>query len=160
VLVHWASLDAHTTKRVVQAELLVLALAFAWRMRRAVKLPDDSASLADEWAVVCIFVALLSPLCWLQHLVLVIPASIIIAQRVATRQAPPWQLAAAGVAAAFMLLVHRDLLGVAMCDLLSSFQPHAVASLLLAAIVLGAPRADRADAQGAGIDRITYRAAA
>ncbi len=84
-----ASLDKVTTRRVVKGTLLAIAAALAWRMRRKVDLADGRRALAGEWAMVCILIALLSPLCWLQHLVLAIPAALLFAERAAAGAAPP-----------------------------------------------------------------------
>ena len=135
-----ASLGPRSARRVVQLVLLTLAIGLAWRFRNPVDLSDGGEALAREWAAVCILVALLSPLCWLQHLVLVIPAALVFAQSAASGQVCRWQWAAASIAAALMLLVHRDLLGPTLCDVLSIFQPHTVASLLMGAAALTGPR--------------------
>ena len=39
--------------------------------------------MAGQWAMVCILVAELSPLCWLHHLVLAMPAMLLFAQMAA-----------------------------------------------------------------------------
>jgi hypothetical protein len=138
-LLQLASLEPAAAKRVVSVVMLSLAVALAWRFRKGIDVDCGDQDIAAEWGAMCILVALLSPLCWLQHLVLVIPAALLIAQRAAAGRAQPWQWAAASLAAGLILLVHRDLLGSAMCDLLSSLAPHTVASLLLGLAALGSP---------------------
>jgi hypothetical protein len=154
------ALDAHDAKRFVQAVLLILAAALAWRFRHAVDLVDGRESLASEWAAVCILVALLSPLCWLHHLVLVIPAALLFAQRAAAGQARRWQWGLAVSAAAMMLLVHRGLLNPSMWNTLSLLSPHTLASLLLAAAALGRSEPSRALVLSAPADLFRLRAAA
>jgi hypothetical protein len=141
-LVHFrlASLDPPQAKRIVQVALLALVIGLAWCFRGPVDLSDGAEALAREWAGACILVALLSPLCWLQHLVLVIPAAILFAQSAASGKVRQWQWAAAAIAAALMLLVHRDLLGPTLCDILSICQPHTAASLLIGAAALSSTR--------------------
>jgi hypothetical protein len=122
--------DAPQAKKFVRTVLVCLAFVLAWRFRGSAKVSDQGVSLAGEWAAVCILVAILSPLCWLQHLVLVIPAALLFARAAATRNAGRWQMVVAGLATALVLLVHRDLIGVALCDMLSCYQPHTIAALL------------------------------
>jgi len=136
-LVQLASLDPAAAKRFVNVVLLALAVALAWRFRKSIDVDSGRQEFAREWAIICILVAVLSPLCWLQHLVLVIPAALLFAHRAAAGRARRWQWAAAALAAALMLLVHRDLLGSAAWNMLSSVAPHTVASLLLGLAVLG-----------------------
>src|SRR5262249_28466914 len=71
--VQFGNLEPHLAKRAVQAVLLLLAGVLAWRFRRPLRTEPDTGDLAHEWAAVTLLCALLSPLCWLQHLVLIIP---------------------------------------------------------------------------------------
>ena len=81
------TLEAPAAKIFVEIALAGLAAALAWRFRRPVDPADGGAALAAEWAMVSILVALLSPLCWLHHLVLALPAMLLFAQTVAARRA-------------------------------------------------------------------------
>ena len=139
-VVRLANLDAAHAKRFVRVVLVVLALALAWRFRQRVGLADGGVALANEWGAVCILVAVLSPICWLQHMVLVVPAALLFAHAAAAGVVRRWQWCVASLAAAFALLVHRDLIGVALCDLLSCCQPHTISAMLLLTLVLSQPR--------------------
>ncbi len=134
--VRLASLDAAHTKQFVRVVLLAVALALAWQFRRRVDLADGGVGLANEWAAVCILVALLSPLCWLQHMVLVIPAALLFAHAGAAGELRRWQWCVGVFAAALALVIHRDLIGEAICDVFSSYQPHTMAAMLLMTLVL------------------------
>jgi hypothetical protein len=147
-----ATLNTHAAKRFVQAVLLILAAALAWRFRHAVDLAEGRESVASEWAAVCILVALLSPLCWLHHLVLAIPAALLFAQRAAAGQARRWQWRLAVLAAGMMLLVHRGLLSGSAWNLLSVLSPHTLAGLLLAAAALGRSEPSRTPALVAPVE--------
>jgi alpha-1,2-mannosyltransferase len=136
-LARWARFDPLSAKRFMQGALLVFALGLAWRFRRSIDLTDGGEAIAWEWSAMCSLTALLSPMCWLQHLVLVIPTALLFAQYAAAGRARRWQWNAAGAATALMLLVHKDLLGLTLCDLLSSYQPHTVASVLLVVLAIG-----------------------
>src|SRR5262249_17542099 len=76
--------------------------------------------LPYEWAVVCVFCALLSPLCWKQHLVLALPVLMLVAKRFLTSEAGQRALAfflAASMAAVWMSrhgIVGRDTGGLFM----------------------------------------------
>ena len=67
---------------------------------------------------------------------LVVPAALLFAHAAAAGEVRRWQWCVASIAAAFTLLVHRDLIGVTLCDLLSCCQPHTVSALLLLTLVL------------------------
>ena len=92
------SFEAPQAKKFVRAVLGCLALALAWRFRKAGDVSDQGVSLASEWAAVCILIAPLSPLCWLQHLVLVIPSALLFSRKPPPRETlpdgkrawPPW----------------------------------------------------------------------
>jgi len=86
--VQFGTLEPEQANRVFKAFLLTLAGLLAWRFRKAwpryyvlngqltaaAKEPDDTTSAAGpEWAAVCLLCALLSPICWKQHLVVVLP---------------------------------------------------------------------------------------
>ncbi|HVU90024.1 MAG TPA: glycosyltransferase family 87 protein [Pirellulales bacterium] len=131
-----ARLEPPQAKNFVRAVLACMAIALAWRFRQRCDLSDGGISLAGEWSAVCILIAIMSPLCWLQHLVLAIPAALLFAQAAAARTVMRWQVIVAGMATGLALLVHRDLIGVTLCDMLSCYQPHTVAALLIMLLVL------------------------
>ena len=108
-----ANLDVAEQSVSLRMVLVVLALALAWRFRRHVDFVDGTLALANEWAAVCILVAMLSPMCWLQHMVLVVPAAGLLAHAAAAGELRRWQWCVGTFAAALALLIHRDLIGVA-----------------------------------------------
>ena len=134
--VRLANLDAAHTKQFVRVVLLAVALTLAWQFRRRVNLADGGVGLANEWAAVCILVAMLSPLCWLQHMVLVIPAALLFRARRSGWRLRRWQWCFGLFATALALVIHRDLIGEPICDLFSSYQPHTMAAMLLMTLVV------------------------
>jgi hypothetical protein len=74
--VSFGDFDQDTSRMLAKGSLLALALAIAWGMRRPWKTHDPR--LPYEWAVVCIFTALISPMCWRQHLALSVPAGYLV----------------------------------------------------------------------------------
>ena len=158
--VRFASLEPRAAKQFVQLALAGLAVTLAWRCRHAVGVRDQGAALAGEWAVVCILVALLSPLCWLHHLVLALPAGLLFAQSAAAGRAQRWQWGAAGVAVAMIMLVHRGLLGEALWTVVSVYHPHTLACLLLGTVVLASPRSKLVERRAIAGGFAPHRAAA
>jgi hypothetical protein len=135
-----ATLEPRAAKRFVQISLLGLAAILAWRFRHRADITRGTSSFAGEWSMVCILVAELSPLCWLHHLVLALPAIMIFAQTAAAGRAYRWQWILAGVSAALMLLVHRGLLNESVWGIVSAAHPHTVACLLIGAVSLSPGR--------------------
>jgi hypothetical protein len=155
-LVQVAQLSPHATKRVVQGSLLVIACLLAWRFRRPADLSDGGVSLGAEWAAVSVFCSILSPLCWLQHLVLVVPAVLLIARTLATGQAKRWQWGLVYFGLAITLLVHRDLLGKTLCSALTSCTPHTVAALLMVVLTLTSTPAAQITAAAGGATTLKF----
>jgi hypothetical protein len=81
LFVQFLDLPPASAKWIVNAIVLVLALAVAWRMRRPWALqtgPPAAAArsaFAPEWAVACALAALLSPVAWHYHLTLFLPCA-------------------------------------------------------------------------------------
>jgi alpha-1,2-mannosyltransferase len=74
---HWAfaqfgNLDHDTARLAARCGMLLLGALVAWRLWGTWTV--RSPNLPAQWAAICVFAALLSPLCWRQHLVLVWPA--------------------------------------------------------------------------------------
>ncbi|HVU86445.1 MAG TPA: glycosyltransferase family 87 protein [Pirellulales bacterium] len=136
-----ATLEPRAAKRFVQISLLALAALLAWRFRHRADFADGGAAIAGEWAMVCVLVAELSPLCWLHHLILAMPAMLLFAQTAAAGRAHRWQWATAGVASLLILLVHRGLLGESVWSVVSAIHPHTLGCLLIGAVALSPGRA-------------------
>jgi hypothetical protein len=148
--VQFGNLDGPTAKRVVQAILLALAALLAWRFRKTAsrQLSDGGPiELASEWAAVLVLCALLSPLCWLQHLILVLPCAFLCIRAWLTGQSQRWQGVVLSLIAVVTLLIHGDILGRRLFYVCMSYKPHTVAALMLMAMVLTLPARRRAAAQ-------------
>jgi hypothetical protein len=91
LFVQFMDLPGPTAGWIVTAVLLLIAVAMAWRMRREWLLAQTQrgsqaySSLAPEWAVATAFAALLSPLAWHQHLILVLPCGYLVLRDALTR---------------------------------------------------------------------------
>jgi hypothetical protein len=142
LFLQFGDLELAAAKRFVQAILLLLAGILAWRFRKSCSLADvDGERQEDalrEWAVVTVFVAILSPLCWLQHLVLVIPVLFLLAR---TALQPgglhAWQRLCGLLAAIVMVVAgQREVLGHGLFLTVLSYKVHTWAALGVIALVL------------------------
>lgn len=82
--VQFGNLDANTARGVAKAFLLLLAAGVAWRVRG--RWTSQAPELPYQWACACALVALISPLCWRQHLVLTWPAMFLLVRSLLGRQ--------------------------------------------------------------------------
>lgn len=140
LFVQFGDLDLAGAKRAVGLVLLGLGCLLAWRFRRHWQLRDRDGNFAAEWAAMTLLCAMLSPLCWLQHLVLILPALFLwMRAALAGAPVPRWQRAAVGAIAVIVLLVHRDLMSADLYEVVVSYKLHTLAGLLALALVLTLP---------------------
>jgi hypothetical protein len=76
----FGSLDAESAYRVTRGVVLILGLVLAWQFRRSAAGPRGAGDFPAEWAAVCLLCALVSPWCWKQHLVVALPAALLVAR--------------------------------------------------------------------------------
>jgi hypothetical protein len=141
LFIQFGDLDLASAKRGVGLVLLGLGCLLAWRFRKPWQPVEEDRNLAAEWAAVTLLCALLSPLCWLQHLVLIVPALVLwMRAALAGATVPRWQWAAVGAIAAIVFLVHRDLMSAEFYEVMVSYKLHTLAGLLALALVLNLPK--------------------
>jgi alpha-1,2-mannosyltransferase len=134
-------------KRVVQGALLLFAGLLAWQFRGG-----RSAGAAHrwprEWAIVTLLTAILSPLCWVQHLVLALPAVFLVVRAALQRGGlARWQWCVAALAGVVMLFAgQRDLLGQGLFMVAMASKLHTWAALAVIALVLSLRRSSQAAA--------------
>jgi len=129
----WLSPSA--AKAIVMTVLVLSAIWLAWRSRQpwqesAEPLRGFSQPFAHEWALTCLLCALLSPVCWKQHLVLAIPIILLAVQRVLQggrhgRAA----LAGLSVCACIFLLGRHGIVGRELSIVLMSYKLDTIALL-------------------------------
>ncbi len=140
--VQFLALDQETAYRTVKALTLVFAALLAWRFRRRWGDGDTRADHAPEWAAVCMLCALLAPLCWKQHLVVILPAMFLTVRAALLAQPQSrvrWALI--GMIAAIVLLARHAVGGREFSIVLLSYKIDTMAVLLLMALALTiAPR--------------------
>ncbi len=162
---HWGfvqflDLDDKTVKRVIRGVLAMIALALAWRMRKrwgsaaetawegaAAEQKDEpsglrkkagkTSALAPEWAVACAFAALMSPLTWLHHFVLMLPcAYLAVRDLLREPQGRRWRWVAMGVVVVCVWVLQRDPLPKQLAVLSMSYHEDVLACLLLVVLAL------------------------
>lgn len=135
LFVQFLSLAPPWPARLYQGAVLALGLLFAWLFRRPWAATPPQRRLA-EWSALPIVAALLSPLAWLHHFAVALPALwlslAILAQR---RQGAGAQLAA-GVIALVAFVLQRDLLQRDLSVVELSYKLDAMAMMLLVGFAL------------------------
>ena len=137
LFMQFGRLSAASAHRVVQCVLLVLAAALAWRFRKPWSDDRHGDSLPIEWAVCCVFCALLSPLCWKHHLVLMLPC-IFLAYRhlLGPGLRGRWQTVALAAAVILILFSARGVVGRELSIVLMSYKTYCAAALLTVGLTL------------------------
>jgi hypothetical protein len=125
---------------VVRGILLVLGLILLWRFRRPWTEEARPGHLAAEWAAVCLFCAILSPVCWKQHLVLILPAAFLVVRAICAMKKPPlWRVAALVVIGAVINLTRDFVVGRELAGVLLSYKVDTWAVVVLLTLVLTLP---------------------
>lgn len=145
LFVQLLDLDPAAANRVVMGVLTALALALAWRLRRPWRAGELPTDFAHQYAAVVILFAILSPYCWLQHLVLVLPAVWLVMLRIledsaAGRSRSRGQVAAITLIGVVVLLLQRDVVGRELSLVVLSYKLDLLAALTALVTVLGSSR--------------------
>jgi hypothetical protein len=137
--VQFGNLEPLTAYYVVRGAMLALALLLAWRFRRAwasEDTPKKSINLAHEWAAVCLLCALLAPVCWKQHLILMLPALFLVVHSALASPRAHGRFLGLVVIGVLFLGSKHFVLGRTLSALALSYKIDTVAVLLLLALVL------------------------
>jgi Glycosyltransferase family 87 len=153
LFIQFLDLPAATAKQIVGAVIFIIGLALAWRMRHRWSLAgteNHSGSLrplAPEWAVACVFAAVLSPLAWDQHLTLVLPCGYLVIRDALMRK-DQLRLRAAAIGLIFVCvwILHRDPLSklYALIAMSYHFELLAIFVLILLTLTIEGRRPGRA----------------
>lgn len=138
----FGNLEPAAAYYVMHGILGVIALAFLWRTRlrpslsaskgqsRALRWRSGS-DLPAEWAAVCAFCTLVSPLCWKQHLIVLLPCAFLVWRRVLSEATPlRWHWAVLGVVTFISLAGRRSIVG-DFSDVMLSYKFDTLAMLTL-----------------------------
>jgi hypothetical protein len=156
------NLEPADAKRAVMILTLLVGAAVAWMLRSRYSNNGSGANpaISHEWAATCIFCAILSPLCWRQHLVLLIPAALLLARSLlAGEQRSRMRLALLSGIAAACFLTHRTILGKELTIVLLSYHVVTFASVAMAFLVLAKPVGEKVATSGAALPRSSRQAA-
>lgn len=128
---------------------LVLLASWLWNGAR----PSPGGDLVREWPALLPLCALLSPLCWLQHLVLVVPAVFLsmrglLTDHAAGRRHPRWRVATLALIGVIVLLLQRDVVQRDLSIVFLSYKIDTLVGLLAVLLALTLPR-DRTIAESA-----------
>lgn len=127
LLKQFGNLEPAAAYYVMHGILGVIALAFLWRTRLA----WTQESLPAEWAAVCAFCTLVSPLCWKQHLIVLLPCAFLVWRRVLSEATPiRWQWAVLGMVTFISIAGRRSIAG-DFSDVMLSYKFDTLAMLTL-----------------------------
>ncbi len=153
--VQFLDLPPETANRVVTGLLLLLAGVLAWRFRRSMGRLDKKTGadtrrdISAEWAAVALLCALLSPLCWSHHMVLLMP-SLFLVIRAGLVWPNPWYRDALMWLAIATTIPLRELVGRHVSVIYLSYNAMTVGSLILMGLALTLPRTVEAADRKAG----------
>jgi hypothetical protein len=120
-----------------------LGLWYAWKARRRWEDAEASSAMPAEWATLCALSALLSPLCWKQHLIIALPCAYLVLRDMLVSPSPGrLRIAVMVLIAAVVYLGRRFVLGSELSVLVMSYKIDtlAVVALLLGALSLASRR--------------------
>ena len=143
--VQFGDLDKRTAGRAVLGAVLLMGAAVAWRMRRRWARGGERSlrsglteppTFARDWAVGCLFAALLSPVCWKHHTVLALPVVYLAGRRVVAGGESRGRLVAFWAAAGAIWVGRKFLLGDELALLWLSYNVDTLALLTFGALTL------------------------
>jgi hypothetical protein len=144
LFVQFLDLPAAAAKRIVVITLFAIAIGLAWRFRRNWLLAETVrdgeeaySSFAPEWAVACLFAAILSPMAWAQHLVLILPCGYLVIRDLLMRDDQLWlRWGVLGLMFVLIWILPRDPLPLRLSLVVLSYHADVFAMLMLAALTL------------------------
>lgn len=155
--VQFGNLEPRTAGLVVKALLLSLAGILAWKMRRGWGPDQGQADIATDWAAVCVLSALLSPLCWKQHLVVLLPAVFLTWRAILSDpRGSRRQIVGLAIIGFVAIGLKRGVLGHDLSIVAMSYKFDTWTALLAMALVLTLPRSNRTDGGRSSIDQTSY----
>lgn len=141
----FGTLDPHAAGVVFKITLAVAGAAIAFRMRKRWSQTNPDDNLPAEWAAVGVLAAILSPLCWLQHLVVMLPCVLCEFCRWLSwpRECGAysrWRIAALSLIGFIVLVLQRDVVQHDLSIVLLSYKINTIAAVLSIVLVLTLPK--------------------
>jgi alpha-1,2-mannosyltransferase len=128
-------LDHATARAVAKGCMLLLVGFIAWRLWG--RWSERSPHLLAEWSAVCVLAALVSPMCWRQHLVLALPALYLLIWSLLSRPGNAragWALLGGSV---FVLWAPQsEVIGSLWASVLMAYKPDTVIFVAWAVVLL------------------------
>ncbi len=137
--VQFGDLDRGTARVAAKGMLVMLAAFIAWRVRG--RWADVADNIAPQWACAVALCALISPMCWRHHLVLVWPAMFLLVHSVLGRAGVTRYWVLLGAIFVCILLPQRELFGRDGVMVVMSYRPDTLAALTCALLSLFLPAA-------------------
>ncbi|QDU61680.1 hypothetical protein Pan216_25420 [Planctomycetes bacterium Pan216] len=147
----FGSLSPASAGMLTKGLTLALLGVLAWRFRRRWGQKEGTEDIVTEWSGLMVLCALLSPLCWLQHLVLIIPSIFLsirgwLADRDEGRVHPRWRIAALVFIGVVVLLLQRDVVQRDLSILILSYKLDTLVGLLAILLAATLPEPQPTDA--------------
>jgi hypothetical protein len=130
--IQFGAMPPARAKLFVNTVLLVLGGYIAWCFRGRWNWQRGNGRFAYEWAVVCLFCALLSPVCWKQHLVLALPVVLLASAGLGSQQLRTRTIIVLAIATAVFWLFRHGAVGRELSIVLLSYKFETMALLMLA----------------------------
>ena len=143
LFVQFLDLPPATVNLIIVVLLLALAAWLALAFRRNWGDEPHKGDLPAEWAAVTLLCAVLSPLCGGQHLVLAIPALVLVMRDLLSRPQQLWRKITLAIIVMFILVPQRELLGRTLMIVVLSYKLETIALMLLLLLLLTIPRDSR-----------------
>ena len=141
LFLQFGDLSEKEAVKTVTLIILLLGAVIALRMRRRWDSPLSNRDFAPEWAVACLFVAIMSPLCWRQHLVMALPCAYLVArERLSDNASKNWRKWLPVGAACAILLFRREVIGRDLAHVLLTYKFDTMAVLSYALLALTLPK--------------------
>ncbi len=139
LFIQFLDLPPKVAAHIITLILLVMALMLAFRFPHPWN-GTNQADFSTEWAMAMALCALLSPLCWGQHLVLFIPLVLLCVRTDLGRSKPRWRKILLWIAAILILLPQRELIGRTLWLIIQSYKVETWACVLLLILAGTRPR--------------------
>ena len=134
----FGNLSPAVANRIVKIVIVLLGVFVAFLMRkRWLFSAEGSHRFATEWAIACLFAALLSPVCWKQHLVLAYPCAFLAVYNYLKFKNPPrWYSLLLCICGGIILLSRHFVVGREFSIVILSYKIDTFALLALGTAVL------------------------
>jgi hypothetical protein len=122
--------------QIITGILLTIALILAIRYRKTWGDAPNQADIAPEWTAVMLLSAILSPLCWGQHMTLLIPALFLIIREHLSGRGPRWRIVLIWSVFILVNLPQREIMGRNLWLICHAYKAETIASLLILGLIL------------------------